>query len=159
MEQIIQIISKYGLEAVILALFVNVFTGIVKIPIKLGAKKLKESSKVTRLIVFLPILLGFLLSFLYAKFVRENYVLDAKFIRLWLTSSSLSLTFYAIFEKLFPCKEKDLNEEELKTAADVLQTLKKIVEPIYSQEETRAGTMQGEGQVQTEKIILKGKGQ
>ena len=65
MEQILEMIRIYGLETVVIALLVNIFTGIAKMPIKSLASKLKDYTKVTRFIVFLPVLFGFLFSFLY----------------------------------------------------------------------------------------------
>ena len=108
MEQIIEIISTYSLEVVIIALLTNGLTALVKIPIKYWANKLDNYTKVTRFIVFLPIGFGFLLSFLYAQFLAGGFNFDRAFITMWLTSSSLSLTFYAIFEKMFPSKKKIL---------------------------------------------------
>ena len=54
-EYIIELIKTYGIEPVLLALLINILTGLIKIPIKKLADKLKDSSKVTRFIVFLPI--------------------------------------------------------------------------------------------------------
>ena len=61
----IELITKYGLETVALALIINLLTGVIKLPIKKLATRLKDSSKLTRFIVFLPILLGFGITCLY----------------------------------------------------------------------------------------------
>ena len=55
MEQILEMITTYGLETVAIALIINVLTGFVKMPIKSLANKLKDYTKVTRFIVFLPV--------------------------------------------------------------------------------------------------------
>ena len=55
MEEILDIIAKYGLETVIIALVINLATGVVKLPIKAWASKLEDRTKVTRFIVFLPL--------------------------------------------------------------------------------------------------------
>ena len=101
MEDLLILLSKYGLEKVVLALVVNLLTSIVKIPIKRWAKKLKDSSKLTRFIVFLPAILGFGIVAAYSKFIKLEFAFDKPFISLWITTSSLSLTFYAVIEKLF----------------------------------------------------------
>lgn len=62
MEQILEMVTTYGLETVVIALLVNLLTGLVKMPIKAWANKLKDYTKVKRFIVFLPIGFGFLLS-------------------------------------------------------------------------------------------------
>lgn len=120
MEQILEMIRTYGLETVVIALLVNIFTGIAKMPIKSLASKLKDYTKVTRFIVFLPVLFGFLFSFLYVRLIVGEFNFDREFVTMWLTSSSLSLTFYAILEKLFPSKKKVLSECEIKTSEAIL---------------------------------------
>lgn len=128
MEQILEMIKTYGLETVLIALIVNIFTGLAKMPIKYLASKLKDYTRVTRFVVFLPILFGFLFSFLYVRFIEGTFNFDREFITMWLTSSSLSLTFYAIFEKLFPSKKKILSDCEIKTSESILETIKQLVE-------------------------------
>ena len=122
-DLIIELITVYGFETVLIALVINILTGIIKIPIKKLASKLDDSSKVTRFIVFLPILIGFGITCLYVYFFKNVIVINRAFLTLFCTSTSLSLTFYAIFEKLFP------NSNSLKN--DNLQT-KKILEEIES---------------------------
>ena len=99
MEQILEMIRTYGLETVVIALLVNIFTGIAKMPIKSLASKLQDYTKVTRFIVFLPVLFGFLFSFLYVRFIVGEFNLDREFVTMWLTSSSLSLTLRKCFRR------------------------------------------------------------
>lgn len=120
MEEIIKAISEYGLESVLIALAINLLTGFIKLPLKKLAGRLEDSTKATRFIVFLPIIFGFALSALYVQFFDGGFKFDQAFITLWVTSSSLSLTFYAIFEKLFPKKQKVLTEEEIAANQTVL---------------------------------------
>ena len=79
MDEILFLLSEYGLTNVLLALVVNLLTSIVKTPIKRVAKKLNDSSKLTRFIVFLPVILGFGVVFAYLKFINLNFVFDKKF--------------------------------------------------------------------------------
>ena len=134
MEQILEMITNYGLETVVIALLVNLLTGFSKMPIKAWASKLNDSTKVTRYIVFLPIIFGFLLSFLYANYIKGVFNFDREFITMWLTASSLSLTFYAIFEKLFPSKKKILNDCEIKTSEKILDNITQLVERVAMKE-------------------------
>ena len=150
MEQILEMITTYGLETVAIALIINVLTGFVKMPIKSLANKLKDYTKVTRFIVFLPVGFGFFI------------------VTLWLTSSSLSLTFYAIFEKLFPSKKKIFNESEIKASEKILTDIKQILdetlnkgavekgETVAPEEETSMNTETAE-ELKENKIILRGK--
>jgi len=46
MEQILEMITTYGLETVAIALIINVLTGFVKMPIKSLANKLKDYTKI-----------------------------------------------------------------------------------------------------------------
>lgn len=165
MEQILEMITTYGLETVLIALLVNVLTGLVKMPIKSLANKLNDYTKVTRFIVFLPIGFGFLLSFLYAKFIIGAFNFDRAFITMWLTSSSLSLTFYAIFEKLFPSKKKALSDCEIKTSETILTNIRQLVEQFLPKEaveetpneETTEIEEPVAEEVKDNKIILRGK--
>ena len=84
MEQIIEIITKYGLETVIIALIINLLTGLIKMPIKALASRAKESSKITRFIVFLPILLGFGVTYCYFQFIIKGFAFDRVFITQWI---------------------------------------------------------------------------
>ena len=103
-EQILQLIADYGLEATVIALVINVLTGIIKLPIKLLASKMQDGSQLTKYLVFLPILLGFAVTMGYMWLMYKNIAFDYKFISMWLSGSSLSLSLYAIFEKIFPSR-------------------------------------------------------
>ncbi len=165
MEQILQMITDYGLETVVIALLVNFVTGLIKIPIKAWTSKLKDYTKVTRFIVFLPIVFGFLFTFCYEKFIQNSFSFDKAFITLWLTASSLSLTFYAIFEKIFPSKKKLLSEAEVRTSETILETMKQLFEAVLPKKEDNMPensfeTVAEEGSTETKeknnKIILRG---
>lgn len=130
MEEILDIIARYGLETVIIALIINVVTGIVKLPIKAWAKRFEDRTKITRYIVFLPIVVGLLITWLYAKFIKGSFAFDTTFTTLWLTASSLSLTFYAIYEKIFPSRKKLLQSNEIKTSEALLEKIKTLIETV-----------------------------
>ena len=165
MEQILEMITTYGLETVLISLLVNVLTGLVKMPIKSLANKLNDYTKVTRFIVFLPIGFGFLLSFLYARFMVGVFNFDRAFITMWLTSSSLSLTFYAIFEKLFPSKKKALSDCEIKTSETILTNIRQLVEQFLPKEDVKGIPNEEVAEIEEpvaekakdNKIILRGK--
>lgn len=172
MEEIIKAISEYGMESVLIALAINLLTGLIKLPLKKLAGRLEDSTKATRFIVFLPIIFGFALSALYVQYFSGGFKFDQSFITLWVTSSSLSLTFYAIFEKLFPKKQKVLTEEEIAANQAVLNGIQEaaatVTEDTQPASEIVAETSQAEGSVQTaaestgqtavhKKIILRGK--
>ncbi len=164
MEEILRLITTYGLETVVIALMINVLTGIVKIPVKSWAHKLKDYTKITRFIVFLPIVLGFLLSYIYARFVKGSYRFNREFITLWMTSSSLSLTFYAVFEKIFPSDKKILTDCEIQTSKNILESIKQLVETALEQKESRSienteeiSDKDMESKAVTNSIVLRGK--
>lgn len=166
MEQILEMITTYGLETVIIAVLINVSTGLAKMPIKSLASKLKDYTRVTRFIVFLPILFGFLFSFVYERFIVGAFNFDREFITMWLTSSSLSLTFCAIFEKIFPSKKKILSDCEIKTSETILENIKQLLEKTLQNDvikgdlketSTESKCVAGE-KVEDNKIILRGRG-
>lgn len=129
-EQITELIAEYGLETVCLALIVNALTAVIKIPIKLLAKRTKDSANITRFIVFLPFVIGFASTFAYCKWIANGFSFGKEFVTLWLTSSSLSLTFYAVFEKLTPQKNKKgkTSDDGEKTQETAVQETEKQVE-------------------------------
>ena len=150
MEQVIEIITKYGLETVILALIINLFTGLIKMPVKSLAKRTKDSSKITRFIVFLPILLGFGITFCYFQFILKGFSFNRAFITEWLTSSSLSLTFYAVFEKIIPNKKSALTEKEIEESEQIIEEVKEITDAVLTE------TEKAEEKKECKKIILGG---
>ena len=67
MEEVSVALRQYGLETVLLALAINLCTALCKLPIKMLARKAKDSVKITRFIVFMPVVLGFILALCYVK--------------------------------------------------------------------------------------------
>lgn len=124
--EILKLLTDYGLEAIVIALAINVLTGLVKLPVKGLAKKMEDGTKLTRYLVFLPVLLGFVLTVAYVKIRRGTVGFDKAFVTLWLTSSSLSLTLYAIFEKIFPSKEKILKDYEIEANKNLIEEIKML---------------------------------
>lgn len=60
MQEILEVIDSYGIDTVVLALIINVLTGIVKIPIKHLSTKLEPKGiHLNKYITLLPIVLGF----------------------------------------------------------------------------------------------------
>lgn len=123
MNELIGFLAEYGLEPIIMALCINFMTWLVKLPIKAMASKLKNSASVTRFIVFAPVILGFLLAMLYTFVANRTLKFDEAFYKLWLTSSSLSLTFYAVFEKLIPTKTKLIGDDEVEANKKLISEL------------------------------------
>ena len=132
MEEIIEIIKTYGIETVLIALVINILTGIIKTPIKKVCKGLNNSKNITRFIVFLPIIIGFGVTYLY-KYYFDVCLFDKEFLTAWLTSTSLSLTFYAVFEKIIPNNSKNnVFETEIKPTQLVLEEIIDITNNIDS---------------------------
>ena len=117
---------KLGLETMVIALAVNVLTGLIKLPIKAFAKKMDDGTSLTKFIVFLPILLGAGMTLLYGYLSNGRWIFDKSRITVWLTSSSLSLSIYAILEKLFPSKRKILEGYEIEENKKLIETIKAI---------------------------------
>lgn len=137
-EKILRLLAENGTEALIIGLAVNVLTGALKIPMKAWAKRLKDGTRLTRFIVFLPIVLGGILSALYWKGILKSPAWGKEFFTLWISSSSLSLTFYAIFEKLFPSKKKPLSEAEVQANEALLEKLRQWAEREFPSDEETA---------------------
>ena len=106
MQEITEIIQAYGIDAVALALAVNLLTGLVKIPIKRLALRLEPKGIfLKKYITLLPVAIGFGLSALVTGLYLEPGVFwNDRTPVLAVTASSLSLSLYAICEKFFAGK-------------------------------------------------------
>lgn len=116
-------------EAIVLtiALVITALTGLIKIPIKTVALQSEEPEKFTKYITFLPLILGFLLSILYdLAFWRHKFIFDEWFVKLWLSSASMSLAIYAFIDKFIPSKKKILTKEETKANEELIKTIKEL---------------------------------
>lgn len=116
----IDFVLVYGLEPVMLALAINIVTGLIKLPLKAWAKKASDSSVYTRFLVFLPIVIGLGLTALYYFLFNGKVEINRQFVSLWLSSASLSLSFYAVFEKLVPSKNRILKDSEVEICKQIL---------------------------------------
>ena len=133
--EILQMIKANKLEVIIIALAINILTGLIKMPIKNAAKKMEDKTVVTKWIVFLPIILAAVLSWGYGCIIKKTWGIDEQFFTRWLTSSSLSLSFYALFEKLVPSKKKILEEYEIVENQRLINELKNLTGVEKSNEE------------------------
>lgn len=131
MDVIVDLVNKYGLNTVILALIINVLTSIFKLPIK----RKTDDKNITRFIVFMPIVLGFIVTYLFELIIHKEVIFNQEFMSLFIRSTSLSLSFYAIVEKLF--QSKKIEDKTIEATQEVLNMINRVVEE--------------------EKIILKGK--
>ena len=131
MDIVIDLINKYGLKTVILALIINILTQVLKLPIK----KITDDKNITRFIVFMPIIIGFIVTYLFKLIIYKEVVFNQEFMNLYIRSTSLSLSFYAIFEKIFP--KKKIEDGTIEASQEVINMLNKVIEE--------------------EKIVLKGK--
>lgn len=120
---ILELIENYGFNSVLLAVILFVLTGLIKKPLKMLAGKTADSAKYTRFITFLPLILGFGITALYEYLVSKAISIDGGFVRLWITSSSLSLAIYAFAEKFIPDKKRILTEAERKLNQSALERL------------------------------------
>ena len=152
-EKILQLITEYGLEATVIAIAINTLTGMIKLPIKQCAKRLSDSTKLTRYLVFLPVFIGFGLTALYTWITSGEVEIGHSFITMWVSSSSLSMTFYAFWEKLFPTKERILKECEIEANQKLLEQIKEMADKNF--EEKTENAVIGEMAVTDKKIILK----
>ncbi len=133
-DDIVQIIAQYGLETILIAVTVNILTALIKIPIKHFANKTKNSSRITRFIVILPLVIGFAITVCYMKFIAGNFTFGKEFVTLWLTSSSLSLTIYAVLEKMIPSKKTILKDSESEMTEKIIDKLQSIADGVFNTE-------------------------
>lgn len=107
MDTIEEMIANYGINNFVLALLIIITTGFVKIPFKLiTAKWQSKGVNLNRFIVFLPILFGIGYAALYT-YIFYGVAWNDDTLSIALTSTTLSLSIYAITEKLFERKKTD----------------------------------------------------
>lgn len=132
-SSILNAIMNYGLETLVIAIIINILTAIIKIPIKkLANKRDDRGAVIKKYITFLPVTLGFVLAVAYTfLFVSRISIFNNEFVVLWLTSSSLSLALYAIFEKFFPKKEDDIiySDDMMYKAYRLIESLSGMDDP------------------------------
>lgn len=145
MEDFFKLIESFGLKTVTFALVICMATAIIKMPIKIMAKKLDDYTLVTRFIVFIPIVIGFLLIFTYHYFVMNDFVFNKGFVIEWTTSTTMSLSMYAIYEKIFQSTKISIKSED------------EITKKILNEIETFFVNYLDTDNAKKEKIVLKGK--
>ena len=107
METIEEMIANYGINNFVLALLIIITTGFAKIPLKLiTAKWQNKGINLNKYRVLLPILFGIGYAALYT-YLFCGTAWNEDTLSIALTSTTLSLSIYAITEKLF---EKKRNE-------------------------------------------------
>ncbi len=121
---IVQMITDYGVDTLVIALCTVVFTGLFKIPIKKLADKTKNSKKITRFVTFLPILIGFGLTVLCRFLITKEVQFDRDFYIQWLSAVSISLAIYAFWEKFVPSEKNILSEAEIEANKEIVEELK-----------------------------------
>lgn len=155
---IMQIIADYGVDTLVIAIGTVVFTGTLKIPIKKLAEKTKSSKKITRFITLLPIIIGLGITALSRYLLSKQIEIDKEFNVQWLSSVSLSLAIYAVWEKFVPSEKKILTEAELEANKAAVEELKSKLqdnfESIAEAPAEDAGLAEIEKATEHRKIIL-----
>ena len=128
-QEILTILSTYGVEAIVISLIINVLTNLLKQPIKAYSKR--SGRNINKYISFIPVAMGFAGAALYYGFVKgwANLRVD-EVVSLAISSASLSLAMFAIIEKFLP-KKKTLAEQTEQTEPDngtkrIIAELKRI---------------------------------
>lgn len=107
MDTIEEMIANYGINNFVLGLLIIITTGVVKIPFKLITEKWQSKGvNLNRFIVLLPILFGIGYASLYT-YIFYGVAWNDDTLSIALTSTTLSLSIYAITEKLFDKKKTD----------------------------------------------------
>lgn len=125
MEAILNFLRQEDAAVVVLAVLINLLTGLIKLPLKKLAARAEEPARYTRYLTFLPVILGFFVSVGYdLLFGRGRFTFDEALCETWLASSGLSLAIYAFAEKFIPSRKKILSEEEAKANGALVEALK-----------------------------------
>ncbi len=156
MQTVLNFITNYGLETVILAVAVNLLTAIIKIPIKKVAN-LGGVKKYTGFIVFIPIILSFILAVTFESFKNQTFTLNEAVLTTTINVASLSLAIYAVIEKVIPKNYVYMTKEELAENSAVIQKLKRSIEAETEQSSSIINEeINKETTTANEVIVLKG---
>lgn len=128
MDKLIALLSDDGGITAIAALATVILTGIIKLPLKKLAEKFTCAKKITRFIVFLPLVTGFGMTTLINFLLTGQSHFDAQFIMKWLSAVSLSLAIYAFWEKFVPSEKKFLTETEIQANKEAVEKIKESLE-------------------------------
>ena len=124
MDKLIDFLTSIGLQVPIMSLVIVILTGLIKIPIKHLADKTHSPKKITRFITLLPVVLGFGLTVLVMFLCNGIVNFTDAFYNIWLSSVSLSLAVYAVWEKFVPSEKKLLSDAEIKANQELVDELK-----------------------------------
>lgn len=122
--------AEYGLDTLLIAAIIVVFTGVVKIPVKRLAQKTESGKKITKFITLIPIVSGFGITALVSFVLTHEVKLGQAYIRQWLAAVSLSLAIYAFWEKFAPSKKAALSGKELEESKSILDRIKSVLEAL-----------------------------
>lgn len=124
MDKLIYFLMSSGSEVPIISIAIVILTGLIKMPVKRIANNANYPKKVTRIIILLPIVIGFGLTALF-MFIDSGAVhFTDGFYDRCLSVVSLSLAAYAVREKFVPRKKKILSEAEIQTNKELIRNLK-----------------------------------
>lgn len=155
--EIIDFVTMYGLAPLAVAAMIAAVTGLIKMPLKALAGKLKNGQKLTRFIVLLPLAVGFGLTALWVYLSAGKVEFTKEFYSLWLSSVSASLAIYAVWEKFVPSEKRILSQTEIDANRRIAEILKdKLVKddaPAQELAEASGQKESGEGEA-AKKIIL-----
>jgi len=124
MEVILNFIFCNNLQVPLIAMITFILTGVLKLPIKRVAAKIKDGQKLTKFITFMPVVIGFAVTVLvvFISFGEINF--DEIFFTYWLSAVSLSLAIYAFWEKFVPSEKKILTQVEINDNKFLVEKLK-----------------------------------
>lgn len=99
-NELLNLISEFSLETIIIASIIFVLTMIVKLPIKIITNKTNEAKRkaINSVFILIPLIFSFLITTLYYG-INESVWFSINHIRVILTSWLLSLSIYNIFER------------------------------------------------------------
>lgn len=124
MKDLLNFVFSNNLQIPVIAVITVVLTGVMKLPIKKFAAKMRNGQKLTRFITFIPIVAGFAVTVL-AVFLRFGEVdFNDKFFACWLSAVSLSLAIYAFWEKFVPDERRILTQAEINNNKYLVEALK-----------------------------------
>ncbi len=127
MEVILNFIFCNNLQVPLIAIITFILTGVLKLPIKRVAAKMKDGHKLTKFITFIPVIIGFAVTVLVVFISFGEIIFDEIFFTYWFSAVSLSLAIYAFWEKFIPSEKKILTQVEINDNKFLVEELKNVL--------------------------------
>lgn len=111
MEEMMEIIRRFGGKEVLLGLCVVIVTELIKIPIKKIASRTENPASIMRYISLVPFAVGALVAAVSGFMEGDNFLFERDFTDRWLCCSGLGVALYSCFVNFRDSSKKTFSDD------------------------------------------------